>query len=63
MKARFYIKNRMIKMRSICCALIAYVLFYMAINIKKEWCTVRGFYALWSFIMITVSMILMIVGI
>ena len=50
-------------MRSICCALIAYVLFYMAINIKKEWNMVRGFLALLSFIMITVSIILMIVGI
>lgn len=50
-------------MRSICCTLIAYVLFYMAINIKKEWCVVRGFLALLSFIMIAVSIILMIVGI
>ena len=50
-------------MRSICCALISYVLFYMTINIKKEWCTVRGFIALVSFVMITVSIILMIFGI
>ena len=50
-------------MRSICCALIAYVLFYMAINIKKEWNTVRGFLALLSFIMIALSIILMIFGI
>ena len=50
-------------MRSICCALITYVLFYMAINIKKEWYTVRSFLALLSLIMITVSIILMIVGI
>lgn len=50
-------------MRSICCALIAYVLFYMVINIKKERGTVRGFLAFLSFIMITVAIILMIVGI
>lgn len=50
-------------MRSICCALITYVLFYMAIHMKKEWCVVRGFFVHWSFIMITVSIILMIVGI
>lgn len=50
-------------MRSICCVLISYVLFYMAINIKKEWCAVRGFFALLSYIMITLSIILMIVGI
>lgn len=50
-------------MRSIVCALISYVLFYMAINIKKEWNTVRGFFALLSFIMIAVAIILMIVGI
>lgn len=50
-------------MRSICCTLISYVLFDMAINMKKEWCMVRGFFVLWSFIMITVSVILMIAGI
>lgn len=50
-------------MRSIVCALISYVLFYMAINIKKEWCAVRGFLALLSFTMITVAIVLMIFGI
>ena len=49
-------------MRSICCALIAYILFYMAIYMKKERC-MRGFFVFLSFIMITVSIILMIVGI
>lgn len=50
-------------MKSICCALISYVLFYIALNFKQKYSALKGLFALLSIVMIILAIILMIFGV
>lgn len=49
-------------MRSISCAIISFVLFYMALRFKKDCWKARGCLAILSFVMIGAAFILMVFG-
>ena len=49
-------------MRSISCAIISFVLFYIALHFKKEYYTKKVFLILLSCILIGIAIILMIFG-
>lgn len=49
-------------MRSIGCAIISFVLFYMALCFKKDHYTAKGFLIFLSYILIGIAIILMVFG-
>ncbi len=49
-------------MRSVSCAIISFVLFYMALCFKGKYYTAKGVLIFISFIMIGIAIILMILG-
>lgn len=49
-------------MRSVSCAIISFVLFYMALRFKEKDYIVKGLLIFISFIMIGIAIILMILG-
>lgn len=57
----FIVKGECNRMRSISCAIISFVLFYMALCFKKYY-TARGVLILLSFILIGIAIVLMIFG-
>lgn len=57
----FIVKGECNRMRSISCAIISFVLFYMALCFKKYYAA-KGSLILLSFILIGIAIVLMIFG-
>lgn len=50
-------------MRSISCAIISFVLFYMAMNFRKDCWKAIGLLGILSFIMLAIAFVFMVSGI
>lgn len=59
----FIAKGECNRMRSISCAIISFVLFYMALNCNKSCWKIRGSLAILSGIMLGIAFVFMVFGI
>ena len=58
----FIVKGECNRMRSISCAIISFVLFYMAVKFRKDCWKAIGLLGILSFIMLAIAFVFMVFG-